>query len=82
MVRNTSADLNNHLFEQLERLNDDEINGEDLKEEIGRSKAMADISRMIIDNAKLSLDAKKIKAQFTGKVELDSEFLAIESETS
>lgn len=82
MVRNTSADLNNHLFEQLERLNDDEINGEDLKEEIGRSKAMADISRMIIDNAKLSLDAKKIKAQFTGKVELDSEFLAIESEMS
>ncbi|WP_373711784.1 hypothetical protein [Jeotgalibaca porci] len=82
MVRNTSADLNNHLFEQLERLNDDEINGEDLKEEIGRSKAMADISRMIIDNAKLSLDAKKIKAQFTGKVELDSEFLAIESDES
>ena len=82
MVRNTSADLNNHLFEQLERLNDDEINGEDLKEEIGRSKAMADISRMIIDNAKLSLDAKKIKAQFTGKVELDSEFLAIESDKS
>ena len=82
MVRNTSADLNNHLFEQLERLNDDEINGEDLKEEIGRSKAMADISRMIIDNAKLSLDAKRIKAQFTGNVELDSEFLAIESDKS
>lgn len=80
MVRNTSADLNNHLFGQLERLNDDEMCGEDLKEEIERSKAMARISREIIDNAKLSLDARKLKADLTGEVNLSNEFLAIESD--
>lgn len=80
MTRNTSADLNNHLFEQLERLNDDEMGGEDLKEEIERSRAMANISRVIIDNAKLSLDARKLRADLTGEVNLNSEFLAIETE--
>ena len=80
MVRNTSSHLNNHLFEQLERLNDDEMGGEDLKEEIERSKAMANISRVIIDNAKLSLDARKLRADLTGEVNLNSEFLAIETE--
>lgn len=80
MTRNTSSHLNNHLFEQLERLNDDEMGGEDLKEEIERSKAMANLSRMIIENAKLSLEARKLKADLTGEVDLNNEFLAIETE--
>lgn len=57
--RNTLVDLQNHLFEQLERLNDDSIEGESLKEEIDRSKAVSSISKTIIDNGRLVLEAQK-----------------------
>lgn len=57
--RNTLADLNNQLFEQLERLNDDSLKGESLKEEIKRSKAVEGIAKNIINNGNLVLDAQK-----------------------
>lgn len=60
-TRNTLIDLNNHLFEQLERVNDDGIVGEKLQEELSRTKAMADLSKQIIDNARLALEAERFK---------------------
>ena len=72
MVRNKSIDLNNHLFEQLERLNDVELKGDDLKEEIERSKAVAGISKSIIENYKLALEAEKLKANYTGDFSTDN----------
>lgn len=59
-MQNTLTDLNNHLFEQIERLNDDELTGEDLEREIKRSSAMANISNQIIANAKVELEATKV----------------------
>lgn len=59
-TRNTLSDLNNHLFEQLERLNDDELDGDKLKEEINRSKAVQDVGKTIIENGRLILDAQKL----------------------
>ena len=47
-MKNTLADLNNHLFEQMERLNDDDLNNEELDKEIKRAKAMTDVSSQII----------------------------------
>lgn len=58
MVRNTLGDLNNHLFEQMERLNNDELTGEALTQEINRSKAMMNIAGKIIDTGKLVLEAQ------------------------
>ena len=60
-TRNTLGDLNNHLFEQLERLNDDKLQGERLSEELNRSQGMATLSKNIIENAKLVLEAEKFK---------------------
>jgi hypothetical protein len=56
-MKNSLLDLNNHLFEQLERLNDDDCKGEKLTEELIRTKGISDIARNIIDNAKVVLDA-------------------------
>jgi len=58
--RNTLVDLQNHLFEQLERLNDAETEDE-LQIELDRSKAVSDIAKNVIDNGKLVLEAQKFK---------------------
>lgn len=58
-MKNKLVDLNNHLFEALERLNDEGTKGEALTEEIERSKAITGVAREIISNGKLVLDAHR-----------------------
>lgn len=66
-MKNKLVDLNNHLFEQLERLNDEELTGQKLQEEIARAKAMAGISSQIIGNASVVLEAQKFIADTVGR---------------
>lgn len=56
-MKNKLSDLNNHLFAQLERLGEEGIKPEQLRAEVERSKAMAQIASNIIDGARVSLDA-------------------------
>lgn len=58
-MKNTLNDLNNYLFEQIERLNDDELNDEQLEKEIRRSEAVQKVAKTIIENGQLALNAKK-----------------------
>lgn len=60
-MNNNLQSLNNYLFEELERLNDDEEldNDEKLDKEIKRSKAITNVAQTIINNAELVLNAKK-----------------------
>lgn len=58
-TKNKLVDLNNHLFEELERLNDENLKGEALQEERERAKSMANIAQTIINNGELALKAQK-----------------------
>lgn len=51
---------------QLERLNDESLNGDNLKAEVERSKAITDVAKTIVSNASLQLDAIKLKAEYRG----------------
>lgn len=53
------SDLNLHLFEQMERLNDEELSDEELDKEIKRGRAMTAVSKEIIRNGRLVLDSQK-----------------------
>lgn len=59
MKVNTLGNLNAYLFEQVERLNNDKLKGEELKEEVGRSLAIESVAKTIIQNANLVLQARK-----------------------
>ncbi len=58
-MQNKLMDLNNHLFSQLERLNDEGLTEETMSKELQRSKAITEIAKPIIANAQLILDAQK-----------------------
>jgi len=58
-MRNTLGDLNNFLFEQMERLMDDSLPPEELAKEITRSKAITEVAETIVHNGELALRALK-----------------------
>lgn len=76
-MKNKMSDLNNHLFAQLERLSDESLKGDPLKEEIDRAKAVSSIAKDITSNASLALEAAKMQAEYTGHHALP-EFMGIQ----
>ena len=63
-MENKLTDLNNILFEQIERLNDDDLHGDALKQQIKRSRAIESVAGMIIANANTVLKAEKLKMEY------------------
>ncbi len=61
-MKNKLIDLNDHLFAQLERLGNEDLNKEQLAHEVSRSKAITAVSGQIVDNARLALDAERYVA--------------------
>lgn len=55
-MKNTLTDLNNYLFEQLERLQDDSLDETGLEKEIQRSEAVQKVAKTIIENGQLALN--------------------------
>ena len=62
-MNNKLSDLNNHLFAELERLSDEELNEDELKSEIDRARAITSVSKQIIENGALALKAEKFKQE-------------------
>ena len=56
-MKNTLTDLNNYLFETLERLTDDSLTEEEMQKEITRSQAVTSVAETIIHHGELSLKA-------------------------
>ena len=59
-MKNTVVDLNNYLFEQLERINDDTLEGEALDATLRKADAVRQIAEVIVKNGELAL--KTVKA--------------------
>lgn len=56
-MNNKLSDLNDHLFDQLRRLNDPKLSQEQLSREIERTKGVCLLANEIIQNANTSLKA-------------------------
>lgn len=71
-MKNKIQDLRNHLFAQLEKLQDDDI---DLSTEVQRANAMVSISSQIIDTAKVEFQMARLMVEQGNFIE--SEFFDI-----
>lgn len=56
-MKNKLTDLNDYLFEQIERINDDSLNEEELSKEIKKAEAIQGIAETIIKNGELQFKA-------------------------
>ena len=56
-MKNKLADLNNHLFAQLERLGEEGLSTEQIADEVKRADAITDVADSIIRNVDVQLKA-------------------------
>ena len=78
-MKNTLTDLNNYLFEAIERINDDSLDDAQLEKEIKRSEAVTKIAKTIIDNGNLALQAKKHLDEYGKGEEVELPMLGVTS---
>lgn len=65
-VQNTMVDLQNYLFEEMDRLNDEDLmaDPEKAKAELHRAKAMAAVGTVMVNNTNNALKAKRIQCVY------------------
>lgn len=76
-MKNTLADLNNYLFEQIERLQDDSLTDEQFNKEVERSKSITSVAKTIIENGALAFKARKHMDEYGNGVSVEVPLLGI-----
>jgi hypothetical protein len=61
-MKNKLSDLNDHLFAQIERLGDEDLDEEQIEKEAKRAGAIVSVADQIIKNADLQLKAATLLA--------------------
>ena len=60
-MKRSLADLNEYLFDELDRLSNEDLSGEQLTQEINRSNALTRIAERVIASADIAMRAIKMK---------------------
>lgn len=63
-MKNTLSDLNNYLFEQLERLNDDSLTEEQVERELRKTDSIVKVSEKIIETGELAFKTMQHMDQY------------------
>lgn len=61
-MKNKLSDLNNHLFAQIERLGDEDLDTDQIEKEAKRGEAIVAVADQIIRNADLKFKAASLLA--------------------
>lgn len=62
-MKNKLTDLNNHLFAQLERLADEDLDADAIEREVKRADAIVEVSDQVLRIADTSLKAARLFAE-------------------
>lgn len=63
-TKTTLNDLNEYLFQELDRLTNEDLSAEELDKEIRRSEALQKVAKTVIENGALALQAKKYADEY------------------
>lgn len=63
-MKNKLTDVNDYLFEQLEKLNDDDLNEEQLDAVIKKAETVNKIAETIVKNGELQFKAMKMASEY------------------
>lgn len=66
-MANSITELNRHLFAALDRLGNEELKGDELKQEVARAQAVAEVATKAIDNANTALQVLRMEANAEAK---------------
>lgn len=79
-MNNKLVDLNNHLFVEMERLNDESLKGDDLKNEIERARAIAGVAQQILAGGALALRAQEMVGEYCSSGEVQVPCFLLETD--
>ena len=69
-MKNTLEDLNDHLFAELERLDDESISDEKLDTELRRAEGMPKVGETILRTGELAYKSMALQAEYHASYEV------------